>query len=161
MTNRVGIVMGSKSDLSVMKKAAEILTSLEISFEMRVLSAHRTPNATQVWAESAQDRGLRVLICGAGMSAHLAGVVAAHSALPVIGVPVNASLGGIDALLSTVQMPPGVPVATVGVGGAGAKNAAWLAAKILALQDQDLSVRLESEKRKMREKVLADDKSLA
>ena len=161
MTARIGIVMGSKSDLPVMERASSILKTLGIEYEMRVLSAHRTPYETQVWAESAEKNGLRILICGAGMSAHLAGVVAAHSSLPVIGVPVNATLGGVDALLSTVQMPPGVPVATVGVGGAGAKNAAWLAAKILALQDPDVARRLAEEKTKMREKVLADDKSLA
>ena len=161
MASKVGIVMGSKSDLPVMERAASVLELVGIEYEMRVLSAHRTPYETQKWAEGAQENGMKVLICGAGMSAHLAGVVSAHTPLPVIGVPVDASLGGVDSLLSTVQMPPGVPVATVGIGKAGAKNAAWLAAKIIALFDADVAQRVEAEKQKMRAKVLADDKSLA
>ena len=161
MQAKVGIVMGSKSDLPIMQRAADVLKMMDIPYEIRVMSAHRTPHVTQTWAESAQENGLQVLICGAGMAAHLAGVVAAHTNLPVIGVPVNASLGGMDSLLATVQMPPGVPVATVGIGGAGAKNAAWLAVRILALGDAEVRERLAAEKQKMRDKVIADDQSLA
>ena len=156
----IGIVMGSKSDLPTMSAAAEVLDDLGITYEMRVLSAHRTPQETMAWAHSAQENGHKVLICGAGMAAHLAGVVAAHTQLPVIGVPINASLGGMDALLATVQMPPGVPVATVGVGRAGAKNASWLAAKIMALSDSALRDKLAEKKDQMRDKVLNDDRSL-
>jgi phosphoribosylamine---glycine ligase len=156
----IGIVMGSKSDLPTMSAAIEILDDLGISYEVRILSAHRTPKETMEWAETAQSRGHTVLICGAGMAAHLAGVVAAHTHLPVIGVPINASLGGVDALLATVQMPPGVPVATVGVGRAGAKNASWLAAKIMAVSDPKLRSKLKEKKDQMRRKVLNDDSSL-
>ena len=161
MQAKVGIVMGSKSDLPIMQRAADVLKMMDIPYEIRVMSAHRTPHVTQAWAEAAQENGLQVLICGAGMAAHLAGVVAAHTNIPVIGVPVNASLGGMDSLLATVQMPPGVPVATVGIGGAGAKNAAWLAVRILALGDAEVRQRLAAEKQKMRDKVIADDQSLA
>ncbi len=141
---RVGIAMGSRSDLPVMEAAGEVLASLGIPYEMRILSAHRTPAEADAWAAGAADRGLGVLICGAGMAAHLAGAVAGRTRLPVIGVPLDASpFGGMDALLATVQMPPGVPVATVAVGRAGAKNAAWLAARILALSDPALARRLD------------------
>ena len=160
MSAKVGIVMGSKSDLPVMERAGKVLTDLGIGYEMRILSAHRTPKQAMAWAESAQERGIGVLICGAGMAAHLGGVVAAHTLLPVIGVPMNASLGGMDALLAIVQMPPGVPVGTVGIGSAGARNAAWLAARILALQDAELRQRLEQAIKDMTEKVLADDASI-
>jgi len=160
MGMKVGIVMGSKSDLETMKRAATVLEELGIEYEMRILSAHRTPKQAMSWAESAQDRGVGVLMCGAGMAAHLGGVVAAHTLLPVIGVPMNASLGGMDALLATVQMPPGVPVATVGIGSAGARNAAWLAARILSLQDAELRQRLQAAIEKMTEKVLADDAAI-
>ena len=159
-TPTVAMAMGSKSDLPKMQKAANELTKLGIPFEMRVLSAHRTPAEAMAWASGAADRGVKVLICGAGMAAHLAGVVAAHSQLPVIGVPMNASLGGMDSLLATVQMPPGVPVATVGIDGAGAKNAAWLAARIIALSDAEVAATLAREIEAMRVKVLQDDQSI-
>jgi phosphoribosylaminoimidazole carboxylase PurE protein len=160
MSMKVGIVMGSKSDLPTMERAAKVLTELEVEYEMRILSAHRTPKQAMEWAEGAQDRGVGVLICGAGMAAHLGGVVAAHTMLPVIGVPMNASLGGMDALLSIVQMPPGVPVGSVGIGSAGARNAAWFAVRILALQDAELRQRLKLAIENMTEKVLADDASI-
>lgn len=140
---QVGIVMGSDSDLPVMRAAAEFLESMQIGFELTVTSAHRTPEQAAAYARDAQGRGLKVIIAGAGMAAHLAGVMAAHTSLPVIGVPLNASsLGGLDALLSTVQMPPGVPVATMGIGAPGAKNAAVFAARMLALNDGKLRERL-------------------
>jgi phosphoribosylamine---glycine ligase len=135
----VGIVMGSDSDLSVMKSAAELLRSMDIPYEMTVASAHRSPERAANYAISARQRGLRLIIAGAGMAAHLAGVMAAHTDLPVIGVPLDSSaLNGLDALLATVQMPPGVPVATMGIGKAGARNAAVLALRILALTDPQL-----------------------
>lgn len=136
----VGILMGSDSDLPVMKVAFDFLKSMDICCEMTVASAHRTPEKAAEYAKTAQQRGLKLIIAGAGMAAHLAGVIASHTDLPVIGVPLDASsLGGLDSLLSTVQMPPGVPVATMGIGKAGAKNAAVLALKILALSNQDLA----------------------
>ncbi len=139
----VGIVMGSDSDLPVMRAAADFFNSMQIGFEMRITSAHRTPEQAATYAKEAQERGLKVIIAGAGMAAHLAGVMAAHTNLPVIGVPLNASsLGGLDALLSTVQMPPGVPVATMGIGTAGARNAAVFATRMLALNDARLRERL-------------------
>ena len=139
----VGIVMGSDSDLSVMNSAAEFLKSMDIRFEMTVASAHRTPARAAEYAETAKERGLKLIIAGAGMAAHLAGVLAAHTDLPVIGVPLDASpLGGMDALLATVQMPPGIPVATMGIGKAGAKNAAVLALRILALNNSALAGKL-------------------
>ncbi len=160
-TAQVGIVMGSRSDLDVMKCAADVLDELGISHEVRVLSAHRTPVETAEYARSAEGRGVEVLICGAGMAAALAGVMAGESLLPVIGVPVGASLIGLDALFATVQMPPGVPVATVAIGKAGAKNAAWLAARIIAGGDPALKYRLIRARTAMRDKVLADDRSLS
>jgi len=136
----VGIVMGSDSDLPVMQAAADFLTSMDIPYEMTVASAHRTPERAATWAATAQERGLKLIIAGAGMAAHLAGVLAAHTDLPVIGVPLDASpLGGMDALLATVQMPPGIPVATMGIGKPGAKNAGVLAARILALENKELA----------------------
>lgn len=139
----VGIVFGSASDEPVMKECAAVLERFGVPYELNVMSAHRTPERVAEYARSAAGRGLKVLIAGAGLAAHLAGAVAAHSLLPVIGVPLDAgSLGGLDALLSTVQMPAGVPVATVAIGKAGAKNAAWLALRILALQDTQLAARL-------------------
>ena len=125
--HKVAILMGSASDLPVMEAAGDVLNDLGIGWRMAVRSAHRTPEETVAYVRKAEEDGVKVLICGAGMAAHLAGVVAAESLLPVIGVPINASLDGMDALLATVQMPPGIPVATVAVGRAGAKNAAWLA----------------------------------
>ncbi len=154
---RVAILMGSKSDLPVMEGAEGVLRQLGIGYETRVLSAHRTPDEALALAEGAREAGFGVIIAGAGMAAHLAGVMAAITDLPVIGVPVGASFLGLDALLSTVQMPPGVPVATVAVGKAGARNAAWLAARILALHDTDIQGRLAQAKADMKAKVLADD----
>jgi phosphoribosylamine--glycine ligase len=158
---RVGIVMGSDSDLPVMQAAADFLASMEISHEISVNSAHRTPDAASDYARSALDRGLQVIIAGAGMAAHLAGVLAAHTNVPVIGVPLDASpLNGLDALLSTVQMPPGVPVATMGIGKAGAKNGAVLAARILALHDPELAARLAVFKEEMASQVTEKNSKL-
>lgn len=142
---RVGIVMGSASDRATMAAAEETLTQLGVEFETRVLSAHRTPDAAAEWARGLEARGVKIVIAAAGGAAHLAGAMAAHTTLPVIGVPLaspNAIAGGLDALLSTVQMPRGVPVATVAVGEAGAANAGILAAEILALSDPALAERL-------------------
>ncbi|MDR1036905.1 MAG: 5-(carboxyamino)imidazole ribonucleotide mutase [Deltaproteobacteria bacterium] len=138
----VGIVLGSESDSGVMGGASEVLSGLGVPFETRIASAHRTPERTLVYARTASSRGIRVIIAGAGMAAHLAGSLAGSTLLPVIGVPLSGSraLGGMDALLSTVQMPSGVPVAAVAVDGA--RNAAWLAARILALSDPELEKRL-------------------
>lgn len=142
MSAKVGILVGSKSDLPKMEKCTARLQELGIEAELEVRSAHRTPDSVAEYADSARERGLGVIICAAGMAAHLAGAVAGRTSLPVIGVPISAgALGGFDALLSTVQMPPGVPVATVGVDGA--VNAAVLAARILALSDDELAARLE------------------
>jgi phosphoribosylamine--glycine ligase len=149
----VGILMGSDSDLPVMNNAAEFLRSLEICCEITVASAHRTPDRVTEYAKTAQQRGLKVIIAGAGMAAHLAGLVASHTDLPVIGVPLDASsLKGLDALLATVQMPPGVPVATMGIGKAGAKNAGVLALRILALSDPELAEKMV----KFREQMVKD-----
>lgn len=145
MNSRVAIVMGSASDEPTMRVASETLLDLGVESEMRVLSAHRTPHALREWVETLEPRGVRIVICGAGGAAHLAGAVAALTTLPVIGVPLvasNAIGGGLDALLSTVQMPRGVPVATVAVGEAGAANAGILAAEILATADEELAGRL-------------------
>jgi phosphoribosylaminoimidazole carboxylase PurE protein len=140
---RVGILMGSDSDWEVMAAAAARLDAFAIAYEVTVTSAHRSPERTLAYVTEARRRGLRVLIAGAGLAAHLAGVVAAHTTLPVIGVPLEAgSLRGLDALLATVQMPPGVPVATMAIGTAGAENAAVLAAQILALDDRKLAQRV-------------------
>jgi len=158
---QVGIVMGSDSDLPVMQAAADFLHSMGITYEMSVNSAHRTPDAASAYAQNAASRGLQVIIAGAGMAAHLAGVLAAHTNIPIIGVPLDASpLNGLDALLSTVQMPPGVPVATMGIGRAGAKNAAVLAARILALHDKKLAAKLASFKKKMAKQVEDKNKKL-
>lgn len=137
------IVMGSDSDLPIMTEAKRTLDSLGISSKMTVASAHRTPGRAVRLAEKAQEEGIQVIIAGAGAAAHLAGVLAAHTILPVIGVPINSSpLNGWDALLSTVQMPPGIPVATMAVGKAGSRNAAILAAQIMGLQDAEIQSRL-------------------
>ncbi len=150
MSARVGIVMGSKSDLPVMEKAGEVLGRFDVAFELEVMSAHRSPARVAAYASSAEDAGLQVLIAGAGLAAHLPGVIAAHTALPVIGVPLySEALAGADALYSCVQMPPGVPVATVAVGGA--KNAAVLAVQILALGDPALRASLHDLKKGMAE----------
>jgi len=157
----VGIVMGSDSDLPVMQSAADFLHSMGIPYEISVNSAHRTPEAASAYARNAASRGLQVIIAGAGMAAHLAGVLAAHTNIPVIGVPLDASpLNGLDALLSTVQMPPGVPVATMGIGKAGAKNAAVLAARILALHDRKLSSGLAAFQKEMARQVEEKNKKL-
>ena len=139
----VGILAGSESDLDVIRAAASTLDELGISYELRIASAHRTPARVREYAEEAEGRGIKVIICAAGMAAHLAGAVAATTDVPVIGVPMPGGVGdGLDALLSTVQMPAGVPVATVAVGKAGAHNAVLLAARILALYDEELRGRL-------------------
>jgi 5-(carboxyamino)imidazole ribonucleotide mutase len=136
----VGIVVGSKSDLPVMQKCADILDQLGVESELRVLSAHRTPAQLGEWALGARERGLKVIVAGAGMAAHLPGAAAAWSTLPVIGVPLaSGHLNGLDSLLAIVQMPPGVPVATVAVGEAGAKNAAYLAAQIIGLSRPEVA----------------------
>ena len=133
MEPKVSIIMGSTSDLPIMEKAAKILNEFRIPFEMNALSAHRTPDQVEAFAKGAADRGIKVIIAGAGMAAHLPGVIAALTPLPVIGVPINASIEGMDALLSIVQMPPGIPVASVGINGA--QNAGILAAQILGVGD--------------------------
>lgn len=157
----VGIVMGSDSDLPVMRAAADFLASMGIGYEMSIVSAHRTPEQATTYARTARERGLKLIIAGAGMAAHLAGVLAAHTNLPVIGVPLDASsLNGLDALLSTVQMPPGIPVATMGIGKAGAKNAAVLAVRILAIDDLVLGGKLEQYVHEMAEQVAAKNKAL-
>ena len=158
--HKVAILMGSASDLPVMEAAGDVLNDLGIGWGMAVRSAHRTPEETVAYVRKAEEDGVKVLICGAGMAAHLAGVVAAESLLPVIGVPINASLDGMDSLLATVQMPPGIPVATVAVGRAGAKNAAWLAARILSLVDAEVASTLAAAKQTQKEKVLASDAEL-
>lgn len=141
---KVGIIMGSDSDWPAMKGCAETLKEFGVPFEVRILSAHRTPEETAQYAKTARERGLQVIIAAAGMAAHLAGVIAAHSTLPVIGVPMaSGTLQGIDALLSTVQMPPGIPVATVGIGASGALNAALLAVEIMATADESLAKKRE------------------
>ena len=157
-TSKVAIVMGSSSDQATMHFAAQTLEDLGVEYETRVLSAHRTPEALREWVESLPARGIRVVICGAGGAAHLAGAVAALTTLPVIGVPLvapNAIAGGLDALLSTVQMPRGIPVATVAVGEAGAANSGILAAEMLAISDDALAGRLREMREHNAAKVLA------
>ena len=154
----VAIMMGSKSDFSVMEEAANILKEFGVPYEVKVLSAHRTPKECSQYAEKFRDKGGKIFICGAGVSAALSGVVAAHTTLPVIGVPIESSpLGGMDALLSTVQMPPGVPVGSVAIGKPGAKNAALLALRILSLSDKSIVRKLEDYKEKQRQKILKTD----
>lgn len=145
----VGILMGSDSDLPVMEKAAEVLKEMNVPYEMEISSAHRMPEKTIHYAKTARQRGIEVLIAGAGMAAHLAGVLAAHTTLPVIGVPLKSgALNGVDALFSTVQMPPGIPVATVGIDGA--KNAAYLACEILSIKYPEIEKRLDEFRERMR-----------
>ena len=157
----VAILMGSASAWPVMQSTTELLTELEVKFEVRVSSAHRTPKETASYVEDATNRDCAVFICAAGLAAHLAGAVAAHTTRPVIGVPIDAGpLNGFDALLSTVQMPPGIPVATVAIGKPGAKNAAYLAAQILALSDAKLSAKLEEERNAKRSKIQTQNQSV-
>lgn len=158
---QVLILMGSDSDLQVMEEGAKILAEFGVPCEMRIASAHRTPKKAAELAAKAAGRGVKVIIAGAGMAAHLAGVVAAETILPVIGVPIGGgALGGVDALYSTVQMPGGIPVATVAIGPAGAKNAGLLAVQILALLDDRLAEKLRSYKQKMAQEVEAKDNAL-
>lgn len=156
----VAILMGSDSDLPVMESATAVLKQLQVPFEMKISSAHRTPVATHDYVVDADQRGCVAFICAAGMAAHLAGAVAANTLKPVIGVPINSSLDGLDALLATVQMPGGIPVATVAIGKAGAKNAAYLAAQVMATADAELAQRLIDERRANTEAVLAKDRAL-
>jgi len=157
---KVAIIMGSKSDLMIMEECSCILKQFGIAYEMRILSAHRTPDEVTAFSKNAKADGFSIIIAGAGMAAHLAGVISAHTTLPVIGIPLDASLQGIDALFSMVQMPPGVPVATMGVGKAGAKNAALLAVEILSLMDDSLQVKLDQYRQDMKKNVLEADESI-
>jgi 5-(carboxyamino)imidazole ribonucleotide mutase len=151
MKPKVSIIMGSTSDLEVMEKAAKILDEFEIPFEINALSAHRTPEAVEKFAKGAKDRGIQVIIAGAGMAAHLPGVIAAMTTLPVIGVPINASLQGMDSLLAIVQMPPGIPVATVGINGA--QNAGILAVQMISLGKPELDSKLIEFKENLKNKI--------
>jgi len=159
MKAKVSIIMGSTSDLPVMEKAAKILNDFKIPFEINALSAHRTPEEVEKFAQGAKDRGIEVIIAGAGMAAHLPGVIAAMTTLPVIGVPINASLDGMDSLLAIVQMPPGIPVATVGINGA--QNAGILAAQILAAGDKNLKKVLEEYKKNLKTKIVKANEELS
>lgn len=156
----VAIVMGSDSDLPVMEAAFDVLKKFGLPFEARITSAHRTPEATHAYVHDADRRGCAVFIAAAGMAAHLAGAVAANTLKPVIGVPIESSLDGLDALLSTVQMPAGIPVATVAIGKAGAKNAAYLAAQIIATAEPRIAAALHAERKAGADAVIAKDKAL-
>ncbi len=156
---RVSIIMGSTSDLPIMEKAAKRLDTMAVPFEMLALSAHRTPDEVREFAMGAQARGVQVIIAGAGMAAHLCGVIASMTSLPVIGVPIDATLKGMDALLAIVQMPPGIPVATVGINAA--ENAALLAMQMLATGDKELAGRLAAHKESLKEKVVKANAELA
>jgi len=147
----VSIIMGSTSDLPVMEKAAKFFDEMEIPFEINALSAHRTPERVEVFAKAAKERGIKVIIAAAGMAAHLPGVIASMTPIPVIGVPIDASLDGMDALLAIVQMPPGIPVATVGINGS--LNAAILALQMIATGDENLQVKLETYKESLKSKI--------
>ena len=153
------IIMGSTSDLPIMEKAAARLDALGIPFEMLALSAHRTPREVEEFATTAKERGVKVIIGAAGMAAHLCGVIASMTSIPVIGVPIKASLEGVDALYSMVQMPPGIPVATVGINAA--ENAALLAVQMMATSDEELYRRLEAYKESLKEKVVKANRELA
>jgi len=159
MQPKVSIIMGSTSDLPVMKKAADFLNDLEIPFEINALSAHRTPEQVEEFAKNAEDRGVKVIIAAAGMAAHLPGVIASMVKIPVIGVPINASLDGLDALLAIVQMPPGIPVATVGINGA--QNAGILAAQIIATGDAALAEKVAAFKDSLKDKIVKANQDLA
>ena len=159
MSAIVSIIMGSTSDLPVMEKAAKFLDDMQVPFEMNALSAHRTPSEVEAFARGAEQRGLKVIIAGAGMAAALPGVIAASTTLPVIGVPIKGMLDGLDAMLSIIQMPPGIPVATVGVNGA--MNAAILAVEMLALSDRELHDRLTAYKQGLGQKIVKANEELA
>jgi phosphoribosylaminoimidazole carboxylase PurE protein len=156
----VSIIMGSDSDLPVMKEASLTLKKFGIPYEIKILSAHRSPDLTADYAREARDKGIKVIIAGAGGAAHLAGVVAAHTTLPVIGVPMESKLEGLDSLLSTVQMPSGVPVATVAIGKAGAVNAAILAAQIIGVNDKAMAKKIEKHKKELVRKIAAKNRKL-
>ncbi len=156
----VAILMGSDSDLPVMQLTTQVLAQFQIPFEMKVSSAHRTPERTLAYVKDAESRGCEVFICAAGMAAHLAGTVAAHTVKPVIGVPLEGSLQGMDSLLSTVQMPAGIPVGCVAIGKAGAQNAAFLSAQILALKDAALAIRLKEQRIENANKIAQKDEAL-
>ncbi len=159
MDPKVSIIMGSTSDLDIMAKAAQLLEEFEIAFEMNALSAHRTPDEVEEFAKGAKNRGLKVIIAGAGMAAHLPGVIAAMTPLPVIGVPINASMAGFDSVMSIVQMPPGIPVATVAVNGA--MNAAILAVQIMATGDEKLMQKMIDYKQSLKQKIVKANKELS
>ena len=159
MNPKVSIIMGSTSDLPVMEAAAKFLNEMKIPFEMNALSAHRTPEKVEEFAKNAYNRGIRVIIAAAGMAAHLPGVIAAMTTIPVIGVPIKASLEGLDAALAILQMPPGIPVATVAINGA--QNAGILAAEILALSDPDLHQKMLAFKEDLKKKVVKANEELA
>ena len=159
MTPQVSIIMGSTSDLPVMEKACKFLNDMQIPFEVNALSAHRTPDAVEQFAKGAKDRGVKVIIAAAGMAAALPGVIAASTTLPVIGVPIKGMLDGLDAMLSIIQMPPGIPVATVGVNGA--MNAAILAVEMLALVDDTVAEKLSAYKATLGQKIEKANKELA
>ena len=159
MNPKIRIIMGSTSDLPIMEKAAKFLDEMEIPFEMNALSAHRTPEAVAEFAINARKRGIKVIIAGAGMAAHLPGVIAASTPIPVIGVPINSTLEGMDALLAIAQMPPGIPVATVGINGA--LNAAILACQILAESDDELMKKLVEYKENLKNKIVKANEELS
>jgi 5-(carboxyamino)imidazole ribonucleotide mutase len=159
MQPRVSIIMGSTSDLPVMEKAAALLNEFEIPFEINALSAHRTPTEVEAFASNASKNGIEVIIAAAGMAAHLPGVIASMTTLPVIGVPINASLDGMDALLAIVQMPPGIPVSTVGINGA--LNAAILAVQIMANGDKNLQIKLANYKEDLKKKIVEANEQLS
>lgn len=157
----VSIIMGSKSDYEIVSETAKILEEFDVKYEMIISSAHRSPTRTRRYVEDADARGAVVFICAAGMAAHLAGAVAAYSLKPVIGVPMGGSaVNGVDALYSTVQMPAGMPVATLAIGKAGAKNAAYLAMQILALSDENLALKLKEDREKQAKSLEADSKKI-
>ncbi|MEA3504618.1 MAG: 5-(carboxyamino)imidazole ribonucleotide mutase [Bacteroidota bacterium] len=158
MDAKVSIIMGSTSDLPVMEKAATVLDELNIPFEMNALSAHRTPEQVETFAKEAKNKGIKVIIAGAGMAAHLPGVISASTSIPIIGVPINATLDGMDALLAIVQMPPGIPVATVGINAA--QNAGILAAQMIATGDEELYSKLVDYKETLKEKIVKANKEL-
>ncbi|HBH49325.1 MAG TPA: 5-(carboxyamino)imidazole ribonucleotide mutase [Bacteroidales bacterium] len=158
MNPKVSIIMGSTSDLPVMKKAADFLNEMEIPFEINALSAHRTPSQVEEFAKNAEGRGIQAIIAAAGMAAHLPGVIASMVKIPVIGVPINASLDGLDALLAIVQMPPGIPVATVGINGA--QNAGILAAQILAAGNPEIGQKLADFKAGLKNKIVKANEDL-